>query len=314
MNSSLLPSDNGPINLSVNPSYYCNFRCEFCYLTPTQLGDRMRLPLSVLFERIDEVREHREIGMVDLYGGEPLLLPAEYIDELKAGLHARGIDDLNVITNLSVNNPVMHDDDWYISVSYDFEAREKHEHVFQQMLKMQREFAILILATPEVMAKDPDDIINTLNLLSNLSSVEIKPYSPNQANQLPVSYLDYEAFIKVLYKRRNEMKFDFVNAQQIQESLDGTRNAFSDDHVYITPEGKFGVLEFDQDDNEFFLEMDRIEEYFQWCVTEKARVQASACSDCDYFGRCLSEHLREVKDTDESCNGFIHLLKWAEQQ
>jgi hypothetical protein len=279
-----------------------------------QLADKKRLSLTRLFERVDEVLAHRPVGMVDLYGGEPLLLPSEYINELKEGLHARGIDDLNIITNLSVNNAVMHDPDWYLSVSYDFDARERHEHVFQQMLKMEREFSILILATPEVLAKTPDEIVGTLNLLANLSSVEIKPYSPNQANQLPVGYPEYEAFIKQLYERQSEMKFEFVNAQQIQESLSGQRNAFSDDHVYITPSGQFGVLEFDEADNEFFLEMDSIDAYFAWCDTEKTRVLTSGCSGCTYFGRCLSEHLRDVQSTDQSCNGFIHLLQWAETQ
>ena len=28
-----------PITLSVNPTYYCNFRCDFCYLTEEQLRD-----------------------------------------------------------------------------------------------------------------------------------------------------------------------------------------------------------------------------------------------------------------------------------
>ena len=26
------------INLSINPSYHCNFRCNWCYLTPKQLA------------------------------------------------------------------------------------------------------------------------------------------------------------------------------------------------------------------------------------------------------------------------------------
>jgi sulfatase maturation enzyme AslB (radical SAM superfamily) len=278
------------------------------------LGNKQRVTLTRVFERIDEVLDHASVGMVDLYGGEPLLLPPEYINALKAGLHARGIDDLNIITNLSMNNPVVNDVDWYITVSYDFEAREQHDHVFQQMLKMERGFSILILATPTVLAKDPDEIIDTLNLLANLESVEIKPYSPNQANQLPVSYHDFEALVQTLYVRQDRMKFDFVNASQIHESLNGERSAWSDDHVYLTPTGQFGVLEFDEHENEYFLELDSIQAYFDWCVLEKARVRASGCNGCRFFGGCLSEHLRDVQSTVASCNGFIHLLEWAETQ
>jgi MoaA/NifB/PqqE/SkfB family radical SAM enzyme len=306
------PSARPTLNLSLNPSYYCNFRCDFCYLTKAQLGDKRRLTLSRLFERVDEVLSVADVGMVDLYGGEPLLLPEAYLDELKMGLHARGIDDLNIITNLSMNNPVVHDPDWYVSVSYDFEAREKHEHVFQQMLKMQRPFAILMLASPELMAKDVGEIIDTLNLLAQLESVEVKPYSSNQANQLAIGDEDYEDFIKRLMAQRDRMNFTFVNAHAIEESLSGRRNAFSNDHVYLTPSGQFGVLEFDDNLDEYFLELDSIDAYFDWAAWELTRVSASACGSCEYFGRCLSEHLRPVTDVERSCNGFYKLLRWAE--
>ena len=32
-----------PITVSINPSYFCNFRCDFCYLTSEQLGDQKDL-------------------------------------------------------------------------------------------------------------------------------------------------------------------------------------------------------------------------------------------------------------------------------
>ena len=53
------------MNLSINPTYYCNFRCDFCYLTPEQLGDRQQITLSVLDQRLSEVPE---INHIDLYG------------------------------------------------------------------------------------------------------------------------------------------------------------------------------------------------------------------------------------------------------
>jgi hypothetical protein len=69
--------------------------------------------------------------------------------------------------------------------------------------------------------------------------------------------------------------------------------------------------EFDLNDNEFFLEYDTLDEYWQWCEKEKHRVGLNKyCSSCEYYGNCLSEHLREVKSLDESCNGFKHLIDW----
>jgi len=68
-------------------------------------------------------------------------------------------------------------------------------------------------------------------------------------------------------------------------------------------------LEFDLNDNEYFLEYDTFDEYLKWCDLEKNKVNKNKiCSRCDYYGHCLSEHLREVKNLDNSCNGFKGLL------
>ena len=106
-------------------------------------------------------------------------------------------------------------------------------------------------------------------------------------------------------------KFEFVNQKLLNSVIEKSRNAFSDDHIYITPSGNYGVLEFDLNDNEFFLEYESLQEYFDWCEKEKVRVSKNKyCKNCDYYGHCLSEHLRDVKSLDNGCNGFKHLIEW----
>ena len=167
-----------------------------------------------------------------------------------------------------------------------------------------------MLASKDLVDKNVSEMIETLNLLENLQSVEIKPYSPNQSNQDTVYYTQFEEFVKSFLQYPNK-KFQFVNEDLLQTVLDKSRNAFSDDHVYITPTGKYGVLEFDLNDNEFFLEYDSLDKYFTWCEKEKHRVSRNKyCNSCEYFGNCLSEHLREVKSMDNSCNGFKNLIEW----
>ena len=107
--------------------------------------------------------------------------------------------------------------------------------------------------------------------------------------------------------------FTFVNADRISSSLNGTYSAYSDAHVYITPSGKFGVLEFDINDNEYFLEFNTFKEYLNWSNKEKLKVNNNPiCSQCPYLGRCLTEHYRDVKDLTYSCNGFRYLLDWSQ--
>lgn len=295
------------MNISLNPSYYCNFRCHFCYLTEKQLSNRTLLSIEELHQRLTEIEQYDSIDHVDLYGGEPMLLPDDYIRDLKSCLSMHGIKQVNVNTNLSGINKSFIDPYFYISVSYDFSAREKHEQVWRNMSLLDEEFSVLMLASDQLMKLDPDEMISQFNLLANLSSVEIKPYSTNQANSLGITDRDFELFVQKWIDSTIPKNFDFVNELRIKECLDGNYNAFSDDHVYITPTGKFAVLEFDLNDREYFLELENFEEYIKWANKEKTSL-SPICQACEYKGRCLTEHYRYVKSLDNGCNGYKLLL------
>jgi sulfatase maturation enzyme AslB (radical SAM superfamily) len=302
------------LTLSINPWYYCNFSCEFCYLTKEQLADTKLLSLDTLNQRLAEISSQDTIEMVDLYGGELGILPEDYWNNLIDLLHTYNIYDINLITNLSMINKITKDERVYVSVSYDFTAREDYERVWRNMALLERPFSVLMLASPNLINKDVDEMVAMFNSLNNLVSVEIKPYSSNQANQLNVNYTEFEEFVKLWLINKNK-KFSLTNELLIHSVIDKQRSSFSDDHVYITPSGKYGVLEFDLNDNEFFLEYETLDEYFKWCEKEKNKVSKNKfCSGCNYFGHCLSEHLRDVKSLDNSCNGFKHLIDWYKNE
>jgi CRISPR/Cas system-associated exonuclease Cas4 (RecB family) len=153
-------------------------------------------------------------------------------------------------------------------------------------------------------------MISQLNLLTNLSSVEIKPYSTNQSNNFKVTDREFEIFIQKWITSPIEKKFQFVNEDNIRKSLAGEKNAFSNDHVYITPTGQFAVLEFDLNDREYFKQLDSIEEYIDWAGNEPEKNTSSICKSCKYYGKCLTEHYRYVRDLTHSCNGYKLLLDW----
>jgi hypothetical protein len=165
-----------------------------------------------------------------------------------------------------------------------------------------------------IITKDVDDMIVQLSLLTNLRSVEIKPYSTNQANSHNISYTDYETFIQKWIDSPITKEFQFVNEDNINESLNGIRNAFSNDHIYITPNGHFAVLEFDLNDREYFKTLNNIDEYIKWADNEPTLNVSQICRDCKYYGRCLTEHYRYVTSLDNGCNGFKGLLDWYDTQ
>jgi|APGre2960657404_1045060.scaffolds.fasta_scaffold33056_2 sulfatase maturation enzyme AslB (radical SAM superfamily) len=298
------------ITVSINPSYFCNFRCNFCYLTSKQLGDQKQIPLPILDKKLKEISKVRIIEWVDLYGGEIGALKKDYFYGLKDTIRKYYKDKINIITNYSMLHEGFFKDDFYLSVSYDFEAREKSDLVYNNMFQSTVPIAILILASEKVLNMDVDEMIHKLNLCSSIESVEIKPYSINQANNQPVTHKDFELFVKKWIESDVKKKFDFINEGKIIESLNKQYNAFSNNHVYITPNGNFGVLEFDKNDKEYFLELKSFNDYLKWADSEPSKNVSDICKSCKYYGHCLTEHYRYVKDLNNSCNGYKGLLDY----
>jgi sulfatase maturation enzyme AslB (radical SAM superfamily) len=299
-------------SVSINPTYYCNFNCDFCYLSESQLNDRKCTPIDVIMERLSEIDE--QITHVDLYGGEIGLLPEEYLNDLIDNIKFAYNPTVSIITNLSAIRKVFLREDIKLSVSYDFNAREKEQIVFNNMLKLERQFSILTLASELVILNDVDFMISALNSLTNLTAVEIKPFSSTTHRIQKVSDLEYEQFIIKWIDSPIEKDWQFVNQDKIEECLDGNYNAFSDDHAYITPSGKFGVLDFDSDGNESFTEIDSFDDYRNWANKEKNRGVSEVCKSCKYFGGCLTEHYKWVVHKELGCNGYFNLLEWYDNE
>lgn len=304
------------INLSINPTYYCNFRCSFCYLSDQQLGSSKRLDLKALTERLTEISCYRTIEHIDLYGGEVGLLPKTYLEDMLSTLKLFYKKPINVITNLSIVNPRFLEDDIDLSVSWDFSAREKYELVYSNMKSLTKPFHILILASDRLLNLSDGELnqfISKMNELPFLKTVEVKPYSLNPNKFQQANFKNFENFIIRWLKLRSSFSFEFINENKIKQCLSENYSSWSDDHLYLTPDGNWAVLEFDLSNREYFHELQGLNSYFDWADQEKKSVTTSpVCSKCDYLGHCLSEHLQKVESRDESCNGFYNLLKWYE--
>jgi sulfatase maturation enzyme AslB (radical SAM superfamily) len=309
------------INLSINPSYHCNFRCPWCYLTPEQLGDKKTIDDDRLNKLLAEVATHREINHIDLYGGEIGILKKEQLKNITDVIRFYYKDRININTNLSVLREEFFNPDYYLSVSYDLETRQDHRKVRDNMAKLPVDFSILCLATKEVMKasvehwwqmfNDVDRVSKEQNVESHLKSVELKPYSANQANDQKITHTQFENYVLDLLRLEKSSKkgnYNFVNRDKIITSLAGKYNAYSDDHLYITPNGKFAVLEFDKDNKEYFLELNSFKEYEDWCIKEKEKTISDICRKCNYLGGCLTEHYQYVDSLKDGCNGYRYLL------
>ena len=298
-------------SVSINPTYFCNFNCDFCYLSKEQLRDRKRATHGQIMRRLSEIDV--PISHVDLYGGEIGLLPDEFLNKLIDDIKSEYNPTISIITNLSAVRDVFLRDDIELSVSYDFDAREKQHIVLTNMMMLTRPFSVLTLASEKVINTDVNFMISTFNSLMNLKCVEIKPFSSTTHRNQKVTDLQFEEFIKEWIDSPIEKNWQFINQDKIEDCLDGNYNAFSDNHVYITPSGNFGVLDFDLLGNEYFTELKTFDEYKAWTEKEKTAGISDICKNCKYFGGCLTEHYRYVTDLTNGCNGYKGLLDWYDE-
>jgi sulfatase maturation enzyme AslB (radical SAM superfamily) len=181
------------------------------------------------------------------------------------------------------------------------------------MMMLTRPFSVLTLASEKVINTDVDFMISTFNTLSNLKCVEIKPFSSTTHRDQRVTDIEFENFIKEWIDNPQEKKWQFLNQDKIEDCLDGNYNAFSDDHVYITPSGNFGVLDFDLLGNEHFTELTSFDKYKKWAQREKTAGVSDICKNCKYFGGCLTEHYKYVENLNYGCNGYKGLLDWYDE-
>ena len=305
------------MQVSINPTYLCNFRCSFCYLTKEQLSDKTTTPIEVIVDRLKEIDKYRPIQGVDLYGGEIGILDYEYLNELDFEIR-KFTPNINAITNLSKINHYFLHEDVSLSVSWDYKARQSWERVLENMMSLDRPLSVLMLASPGLTMFRPEEIMSYLYLIPNLTSIEIKPYSSNQANSVSVGlaefqYMDWVKDWVIMFRKNQSLskRINFENIRRIERSLSGVYNAFSDNHIYIQPNGKLAVLDFDTLQNEYFREVGNMQEYEEWANNEKAKVYNNKiCGTCKYKGGCLTEHYRDVQESDISCSGFKQLLDW----
>ena len=90
------------MKVSINPSYFCNFRCKFCYLTTEQLADQNKIDLQVLDNMLMEIRLEDNIEHIDLYGGEVGALKKDYFYGMRDVIRKHYRDKINIITNYSM--------------------------------------------------------------------------------------------------------------------------------------------------------------------------------------------------------------------
>jgi hypothetical protein len=242
----------GRVDISIMPAW----PYRDCDLTVKQLEIKHLLPVPVLARKLEDIRNLGcRIGRVEIAAGELTLLPEEYLYSLKWILHYYGFGNIELITNLtSITSSVIHDDQFGLSVHYDFEHTEQQEKVWNNLVNLERPFSVLTMACDDVLKSDPRQMVEELNGLRRCLSWEIRP-----AN---VDGEEFDSFIKAITDQPNK-RFEFYNTGIPQESIKRPADGFSEAMLHITPSGRYGLLEIGLDGSEYMLETDNIFQYLE---------------------------------------------------
>ena len=294
------------MKISLCPSFYCNFRCPWCYLSNEQLSSKRIINISELTNTINYINLFETITHIDIYGGEPTLLPVNWSIDLINLLRNITNAHLHVITNLSSSHhPLLFLSDT-IGISYDFDKRQQWIKVREKIRVFPHKKHVVTLVNELHHIDDIDAYIEDLMRL-NIDSWELKPFSVSKFNSsFKEDFSKFEIFVKTVIDKAPP--FEIIN----EINMNNVSSSFSDDHIYIMPDSKMYVLDFDENFQEYFKNVSTIEDFYLWTKKEfDEYTNNKTCSNCTYLGNCLSEHLKVYNNT---CNGFPDLIKWYHER
>lgn len=300
-------------NLSIQPTFLCNFNCNYCYLGNLRNYANI-LNLRVLERRIEEILNKYQIRNINLYGGEISLLKPSYLEELVAICSRIGIKP-TVITNLS--------NDWIIdfceerslplSISLN-EERPYYKETLEKIKKLRnkgnKNLSVVVL--PSMLDKDYSGLMSFYEKLGlDVFFIQYHPsvHSCKSGVVYDININHFSNFLKgiISEKHRKDYEIKIIN-EDILNNKD--YNPLMSGFLFITPFGQYSTILY-QNGIERYEYFNSLEEWEECCKKEY-REYFLKCNLCEYFGKCKAEHL-EVIDKKE-CSGLYELQKWYEEK
>lgn len=300
-------------NLSIQPTFLCNFNCNYCYLGNLRNYADI-LDLRVLEQRIEEILNKYQIRNINLYGGEISLLKPSYLEELVAICTRIGIKP-TVITNLS--------NDWIIgfceerslplSISLN-EERPYYKETLEKIKKLRnkgnKNLSVVVL--PSMLDKDYSGLMSFYEKLGlDVFFIQYHPsvHSCKSGAVYDININHFSNFLKgiISEKHRKDYEIKIIN-EDILNNKD--YNPLMPGFLFITPFGQYSTVLY-QNGIERYEYFNSLEEWEECCKKEY-REYFLKCNLCEYFGKCKAEHLEVIGKKE--CSGLYELQKWYEEK
>lgn len=305
----MLPMHNDKrIYIDIMLSFHCKKDCPYCYLGDLR-SDERRVSPEMVDSRLAELWDYGyHAGNVEIYGGDMALLPKEYIDNI--------IKVCRKYTNFvtAIGNPWKgYDRKHYKDVlSINKERKDYYDNITQ--LCKEGDVDIITVALPPELEESPTYFLDKFQ--GSTGSLFIIPYFKSVYNKVCAHSLTNREYCDFLIRiidayLDNSYTFTLANIGILEDAFNGQYNPFADGSVYIGPDGRLGRPKYNEKYEEYFEWYNSVEEWELDTLKER-REAIYTCGTCEYYGRCVADHMRPYRE-DDVCCGYKPLLKWWEK-
>ena len=293
------------IRLYVIPLYTTKENDEY-YIFNDKKDDQNKLDIFWLDTALIDLKNHYSILQTEICGGEITLVSDFYLNMLFQIIKLN-CNKIFISTNFVNYNKSLINCFDTINVKFNFNGFSKHkQQVFDNIKKFNNK-SINLKSLDISCDRNEKQIIEELNM-SKIKSWEIIPYHHGKGiKKIQRSYSETEKVIRKYLFFTKSMRFAFQNKLQLDEIL--PIDNYNVKNVYITPNNKFALQNFTENDEFELLEFDNVLD-LQEKIKEMENLRDKICLNCDSKLRCLANRYLNLNYKNESCSGLIDLIKY----
>lgn len=276
------------ISISINPTYNCNFNCDFCYLNG--FNTQSLLDLNKLKDQLKEVSTKYIITSIDIYGGQIFLLQDSYLKQLFNTCFVY-VQNIYLITNMSITKAwIFEHNNIIISASWDYIYRPQNQIILNNIkdyIKTYKKNISIILTHPNLYSHKKQ-IVNILNSTFKQDiNISLKPYYKTNNTDYNINFQNYQKFFLYLYSNLN------ANFNILIEINDK-----STQHIFISPNNQLQTISYNSN----------LQQYFTNYLDQEETIN---CICCTKYKNCLKQH--KFLKTNYDCCGQYKLLNKLDQ-
>lgn len=290
------------LQLSIIPSFYCNYNCQYCYLGDLR-KDKKLLNLNDLEKRLQELSNYK-IDNISVYGGELSLLNKPYLEEL-----IKILPKCEITFTTNASNPWLidwcHQNNIHIAISLNEERPNYHQTIqYLKTLSNKNDIELSVVVLPSLLNKSYSELYQFYNNLGY--NVYFIQYHPSKLSKIQynISQKDYNIFLENMIQeshKHNGIKISNEIVFYDKEHIP-TKNGF----LFINPNGNYSTVIYDENNIEEYKEYFNLTDWYNDCYNEK-QWYFNNCLYCEYYNKCKAEHLVNLQKP--YCSGLYNILK-----